>query len=274
MLRRHLRAPGLVALALMGVAPARALALAGGATGGGGGGGGGGGSSSSSGGSGDGELTGVWWLNLLIIIGLFMLFGGGSALATWWALRKRRARVAEADRQALLADVGDGYWHPHHLRERVAEAFFPVQLSWENRDVAASRPHVSDSLYERHRLQLEGLEAQHRVNRIEDLSLGAVELVRVHNVTDDGEDRFVARIECSARDWMEDTRTGEVVNGNRESVTKFVQFWSFARHPEYGWVLDEIQQDTEGGYHLAAPLVNADDGPLDGAPDPPGVAAP
>ncbi|MEQ9094456.1 MAG: TIM44-like domain-containing protein, partial [Miltoncostaeaceae bacterium] len=249
----------------LGWFPATALGLAGGSTGSGGG--GGGGSSSSSGGSGDGELTGILWLDLLIVAAMFVAFGGGSALVSWWALRKRRARTSEAERQALLADVGDGYWHPHHLRARVTEAFFPVQMSWERRDIQASRPFVSDSLYERHRLQLEGLEAQHRVNRIEDLALGDVSLVRIHNVTDDGEDRFVARIECSARDWMEDTRTGEMVNGNRESVTKFVQFWSFARHPEHGWVLDEIQQGTEGDYHLEAALVNADGGALDGSPD-------
>lgn len=266
---RHPRRAGLLAASILGAFPAGALGLAGGATGGGGGGGGG---SSSSGGSGDGELTGIWWLDLLIVAASFVVFGGLSALGTWRALRKRRARVAESERQALLADAGDGYWHPHHLRERVRETFFPVQLSWERRDVAASRPFVSDALYERHRLQLEGYEAQHRVNRIEDLRLGAVELVRIHNVTDDGEDRFVARIECTARDWMEDTRTGEVVNGERESVSSFVQFWSFARHPEYGWVLDEIQQGTEGGYHLETPLVNADHGPLDGTPDTPGAA--
>jgi predicted lipid-binding transport protein (Tim44 family) len=171
----------------------------------------------------------------------------------------RRAHAAES--AALVADGGDGYWHPHLLKTRVAEAFFPIQGSWAARDISASRPYVSDALYERHRLQLEGLEAQRRVNRIEDLRLIAVEIVRVHNVADDDEDRFVARIRCSARDWMEDAETGSVVNGNPRTPTTFEQYWSFSRHPEFGWVLDEIQQGTEGAYHLKAPLVNSDDGP-------------
>jgi predicted lipid-binding transport protein (Tim44 family) len=213
---------------------------------------------------------------LSIVHGLMAVFFGAGVVATWWAVRRRQKRVAEVERAAVVADAGDGYWHPHALHERIREAFFPIQLSWERRDVSASRPFVSDALYERHAMQLKGYEEQHRVNRIEDLTLGRVEIVRLHNVTDDGEDRFVARIECTARDWMEDTRTGAVVNGNRDAPTDFVQFWSFCRHPEYGWVLDEIQQDTEGGYHLSAPLVNADDGPLDGAPDTvaPGPPAP
>ena len=121
-------------------------------------------------------------------------------------------------------------------------------MSWENRNVEESRPYCSDALYERHALQLEGFEKQGRVNRIKDLWLGNIELVRMHNVTDDGEDRFVARFKCSARDWMEDTQTGALINGSKE-VSQFEQYWSFSRHPQYGWVLDEIQQATEGKYH-------------------------
>ena len=40
----------------------------------------------------------------------------------------------------------------------------------------------------------------------------------------------------------------------------FEQYWSFARHPQYGWVLDEIQQREEADYHLKAKIVSEDDG--------------
>jgi len=120
---------------------------------------------------------------------------------------------------------------------------------------------VSDALYERHRLQLEGYEKQNRCNRIADLKLSEIHLVRIYNVTDDGQDRFVAYLECSARDWMEDTQTGQMINGNKDSATEFKQYWSFTRHPQYGWVLDEIQQGEEAEYHLTAPMVNQDEGP-------------
>ena len=145
------------------------------------------------------------------------------------------------------------------------ECFFPVQQTWENRDVAASRPYVSDALYKRHQLQLEGLERQHRVNRIADLKLDDVEIVRVVNVTDDSKDRFVAFVQCRARDWMEDTRTGEMVNGNKLAQTTFQQYWSFVRDPERGWVLDEIQQGEEGGYHVKEKDIDTDAGPTEPA---------
>lgn len=246
------------------VMPASAMALAGGSTGSGGGGGGfsgggGGGGFSSGGGSsctGD-ECAGGGWV-VLIVVGGIILFMGASALGSAVTKARMQRKLAKIEDAARAAHADDGYWDPHHLKQRVRDAFFPIQNSWENRSVEASRPFCSDSLYERHRLQLDGLEKQNRVNRIQDLKLQNVELVRIHNVTDDGQDRFVARIKCSARDWMEDTRTGAMINGS-QSVTQFEQYWSFARHPQYGWVLDEIQQGTEGEYHLGK-IVNDDQG--------------
>jgi hypothetical protein len=250
--------------------PASAFALAGGSTGGGGGGGGGfsssGGSSSSYGGGyggsgGDCDASECVWA-FGIVFGIFLivpLIAIAGAIATKARRRAREMRVEAAFRQA---DAGDAYWDPAKLKQRITQCFFPIQLSWEKRDIEMSRPYVSDSLYERHKLQLKGYEEQNRVNRIADLKLHDIRLARIHNVTEDGEDRFVAHIKCSARDWMEDTRTGAVVNGNKMSPTTFEQYWSFARHPQYGWVLDEIQQAEEGKYHEAAPIINKDEGPL------------
>lgn len=247
--------------------PAGALALAGGATGGGGGGGGGfsGGGGGGSGSSCTGDECG---LALGFVVLLLVIVVGGSMLLAWIANMRRRRRISKVEAAAGAAHYDDGYWDPGALKVRVDECFFPIQRSWEARDVAVSRPYVSDALYERHALQLDGLEKQNRRNRIQGLKLDSIELVRMYNVTDDGEDRFVARIKCRARDWVEHTTTGALVNGSR-TESSFDQFWSFSRHPQHGWVLDEIQQASEGAYHEKAKLVNQDEGPSALAPPAP-----
>jgi len=276
-LHRHvdigLRLGALLMVALCAL-PASAWALAGGATGGGGGGGGGGsfggGSSSGShfgggGGSGGGSFP-AWGVILIlaVVVGPWLII---AMVPAWRTGAKQRAgkllrrRSQQAEQAAGAANLDDGYWDPAELKQRVRDAFFPVQLSWEHRDVSESRPFVSTALYERHRLQLEGLEKQNRVNRIADLELHDVQIVRVYNVTDDNEDRFVAYVRCSARDWVEDTGTGAMVNGNKQSATEFEQYWSFSRDAQQGWVLDEIQQGEEASYHLTSDLVNQDEGP-------------
>ena len=186
-------------------------------------GGGGGFSGGSSGGSGgNGKFSA---LSLFITIGAIAFAFGLAFLVNRAAKRKAQARydgpqatpgrqllaarrAKKAEDTAKVAQAGDGYWDPEELKARVRECFFPVQSSWSARDVTPSRPYVSGALYKRHTLQLEGLERQHRVNRIEDLQLDDVEIVRVVDVTDDDQDRFVAFLQCRARDWMEDTETG------------------------------------------------------------------
>lgn len=257
-----------LSLAVVLALPANALAIAGGATGGGGGGGGGGSFGGGSGSSCTGDDCDIGLVGFLIIVGIVALIVGASMLAAKIAEARRAKRVRAVESEAGGANLDDGYWSPADLRKRAEECFFPIQRSWEARDVAVSRPFVSDSLYERHRLQLEGLEAQGRRNRIQNLKLDKVELVRIHNVTDDGEDRFVVYLECRARDWVEEVTTGKLVNGAK-TESAFKQYWSFSRHPEHGWVLDEIQQATEGAYHLKAQLVNQDEGPrIDEPPEP------
>jgi hypothetical protein len=254
------------------VVPATALALAGGSTGGGGGGGssGGGGGGFSSGGDfssggGSSNCTGdcsggplVWVIVAAVLALVFAI--------PYWLKRgaKKSARAKEEKGRAMwraadAANAGDGYWNVHQLKTRVRECFFPIQESWEKRDVTASRPFVSDALYERHKLQLDGLEKQGRVNRISDLTLDDITIVTFYNVTDDSEDRFVVKIQGSARDWMQDIDSHELLNGSLD-ISPFEQYWSFARHPQYGWVLDEIQQATEGAYHEQRAIVNQDEG--------------
>jgi Tim44-like domain len=266
-----------VVLTVLAAAPGSAFALAGGATGSGGGGGGGfsggggGGYYGGSGGSGSGH-GGSTIAAIAIVGGVFLFF---VLLQLWLKRRNKkpgfqgtrkrereaRVRAQRAEDVAKAASADDGYWDPAELKKRVNEAFYPIQSSWSKRDVSPSRPYVSDALYKRHELQLEGLEKQNRVNRIEDCVLDEVDIVRVVNVTDDGQDRFVAFLQCRARDWMEDTGTGKVVNGNPQAQTTFQQYWSFTRDPERGWVLDEIQQGEEGDYQMKARDIDTDDGP-------------
>ena len=62
---------------------------------------------------------------------------------------------------------------------------------------------------------------------------------------------------------MEDTETGQMVNGNKVAQTTFQQYWSFVRDPERGWVLDEIQQGARATTTSKARSrdIESDDGP-------------
>ena len=147
-----------IALALLAAVPAPAWALAGGATGSGGGGGGGGFSGGGgggfsggySGGGSSGGRPGSTVAALAIVFGIFAL-----VLVLQFASRRRRrpgfkgtrkaaaqarGRSEKAEDVAHAAQADDAYWAPDELKKRVRECFFPIQQSWENRDVSRVAP--------------------------------------------------------------------------------------------------------------------------------------
>jgi predicted lipid-binding transport protein (Tim44 family) len=127
------------------------------------------------------------------------------------------------------------------LNDRVRECFFRVQKSWSSRDVSASRAFVSDALYERHRVELEAMKRRNRANRIKELVLRDIRVIQLDQGSDGKWARFAARIEASARDWVADLGRGVVVGGDPDEQRSFVEYWTFSRDPENGWVLDEIR---------------------------------
>lgn len=232
--------PFLIGLGLAPPAPAWAMGGGGGGFGGGGFRGGGGASPYGAGSEGLPEGDALWLVVAVVVVGMLMVFFGPSLFGRY---RRRLAlrRDAAIEKETMAAGH-ECDWVPARLKDRVRECFFPVQESRERRDVSTSRPYVSDALFERHRLQLEEMKRQSRANRIRNLVLGDVRLVRLRKATNGTADRFVARIESSARDWVADLRRGVVVDGDPDTDRSLVEYWSFARHPDYGWVLDEIQQ--------------------------------
>jgi Tim44-like domain len=238
----------LLALALALAAPAPSWARAGGGGGGGGFGGGGFGGPSSSasrpyGSSGQPSGGGLWILIPIFAVGALVVFG--PDVVTRYA--RRRARLLEAaTMQEMRTGQPAGQREFVALTDRVRLCFFKVQDAWSSRDVSLSRPFVSDALYERHRAQLAKMERRHLKNRIKDLVLRDVRVVRLERGPDGKAARCAARIEASARDWVADLGRGVVVDGDPDAHRRFVEYWSFSRHPVSGWVLDEIRRRDRG----------------------------
>ncbi len=238
---------GLV-LALTLAAPAPSWARAGGGGGGGGFGGGGfgggpGPANRPYGSSGGLPGEALWVLIPVFAVGSLVVFG--PDVASRYA--RRRARLLEARTvQQMRTDHPAGLPEFVALTDRVRLCFFKVQDAWSSCDVRMSRPFVSDTLYERHRSQLEKMRRRNLKNRIKDLAVSDIRVVRLERDADGKAARCAARIEASARDWVADLGRGVVVDGDPDESRRFVEYWSFSHHPKSGWVLDEIRRRDWG----------------------------
>lgn len=136
-------------------------------------------------------------------------------------------------------------WHPAALASRVVECFNAVQLAWTRRDAQELAPYVSDAMGARIDSWFDSFEDLSQVNRIENLELEHATLARIEFGDSAEGDRLVAAVGFSARDWLEDVRTGAILDGHPGAETRFDQQWTFVHDAERGWVVDTVEPRSQ-----------------------------
>lgn len=120
--------------------------------------------------------------------------------------------------------------HPEHdwsvFVGRVRDTFVRLQRAWSDRTWDKARPLESDALFQSHRFWMDRYARFGLVNKIEDVDVGRIEVVKVD--TDAFFETITVRIFASMRDWTEDA-SGNVVGGSRDEPRSFSEYWTFLR---------------------------------------------
>jgi predicted lipid-binding transport protein (Tim44 family) len=120
--------------------------------------------------------------------------------------------------------------HPNHdwpaFEQRVRTAFLALQDAWSRREWERARPFETDALFQTHRFWMDRYAAFGLVNRVEQVSVTRVTLVKVD--ADTYYESITARIFATALDWTEDAK-GLVVGGSKRSPRAFSEYWTFLR---------------------------------------------
>jgi hypothetical protein len=127
-----------------------------------------------------------------------------------------------------LADlkVRDPNFSEKQFEDLASTAFFKIQEAWSKRDMSLARAFTSPSLYTRFQSQIDGFKSEGKINKIDDLAVGSVELVEA--VHDGGFDYVTVRINASAADYMLDQKTSKLISGSKQSQP-FTEYWTFLR---------------------------------------------
>jgi predicted lipid-binding transport protein (Tim44 family) len=120
----------------------------------------------------------------------------------------------------------DSAWAPDDLRARAREVFVELQGCWMARDYAPMAPLLMRELYDEHCAQLRGLRQTHEINKIDRLTVEAVDLVHVSYTEKKANRTFTALITATARDYYIDDRTQAFLRGDSQPA-QFQEFWTF-----------------------------------------------
>ena len=183
------------------------------------------------------------------------------AFFIWVAVAKQRADASDEEldycfsrseidgkaqkTMALLNFIShvDSAWTPQKLQQSVRSVFLKLQACWSTRSYAPMEPLLMRDLYEQHCTQLRGLRETHEINRIDQLTIEAIDFVHVHYAEKTSTRWFTALITARAKDYYVDDRTNEFIRGDGEPQ-RFQEFWTF-QLCDGNWRLREIEQTKE-----------------------------
>ncbi len=107
------------------------------------------------------------------------------------------------------------------------EVFMKIQTAWTKRDWSVVRPFESNELYAQHKQQLQEYIDNHKINKIEKITINQAKLI---NFRQDG-DKEVVEVYLSARfkDYVIDDRTNRVIESNKNTYWNMEYIMTFNR---------------------------------------------
>jgi hypothetical protein len=120
----------------------------------------------------------------------------------------------------------DPNFSEQQFEDVASTAFFKVQEAWAKRDMSGARSFVSPTLLNRFQAQLDQMKREGKVNKMEKLAVGSVDLAEVAH--DGGSDYITVKINASAADFTLDEKSGQVVSGSK-NPEPFTEYWTFLR---------------------------------------------
>jgi len=176
--------------------------------------------------------------------------GGGAAASA-------AASAAPANTSQQIAELKsrDPNFSEQQFEDMASTAFFKIQEAWTKRDMSLARAFMSPTLFGRFQSQIDGLKSAGKVNKMDNLAIGSVQIVEA--VHDGGFDYVTVQVSASAADYMVDQKTGKLISGSQESQP-FTEYWSFLRSDQVKTKASGTELEVKHCPNCGAPLqVNA-----------------
>ena len=113
--------------------------------------------------------------------------------------------------------------------DRAETAFFKCQQAWAARNQDLARDVMTDTLYERHKMQTDQLIANHQIDVLQNIVIGHSHITEVNAAQP--YDTIVVRFDASMTDYTIDEHTKQIVDGDQYAHT-FTEYWTFIRRAD------------------------------------------
>ena len=136
--------------------------------------------------------------------------------------------------------------------EKVRHIFMELQSAWSDRALERVRAYQTDALFQVHRFWMARYAAGGLVNRLEDVSIQRIEVVRMSR--DAWYEAITVRIFASIRDWTERIDSGQLVGGSKTEARVFSEYWTLVRTIGASTKTRPVPEDNAACPSCGAPL--------------------
>lgn len=179
-------------------------------------------------------LIGLSLLPILIVYTIFMIY-----------------TIAKKSRQnKLLAEEiakKDALWTLQSISLRIEATFFALQKAMQGKNASGVQTYVSEKFLSKldKLLKQELNDPTEHVR--EDIVLNKHTIVSIEDYRDDSKDCLWAMVSFSMHSYAVDKQTGQQTTPKTLPKVKqrYKELWKFIRHPEKGWVLDDIDETVQ-----------------------------
>jgi predicted lipid-binding transport protein (Tim44 family) len=151
------------------------------------------------------------------------------------------AAPSSVEEQIQMIKNSDRNFDTERFKEACVDQFFTMQAAWMNRDLTPIRGVMDEEIYSSLEKDVQKLKNDGQINRIESVAVRQTEIIEARQ--EYGKDLITLRFHANLLDYTVDEKTGEVVNGSKNTPVKFEEFWTYSRSgSSYNWTLSAIEQ--------------------------------
>jgi len=226
------------------------------ARGGGGGRSGGGGGFSSGGGYGGRYYHGYYYghgggyrekfdpLATTIVVIITVVFFSVALFGVTFLIIVRNQSAKIALKKAAIADV---FWDEEKMLVHGEKMYFKVQEAWSKNDLSEIQYLVTSDFFNHYQHFLSRYAKSKLRNVIRDVKIEQSKIVKIIDKTNDNEDTFLMYYKGTMIDYLVNTESGIIVDGDKSDPDIFEDIYVFFRR-ENNWLLNQIINDPASGY--------------------------
>ena len=143
------------------------------------------------------------------------------------------------------------------MEERTVKPYFKlIYGAWGANEWETARPLMTDHLFRMHHFWIEEYAKKKVYNRLDDLKVKKVELVKLNR--DQYYETAVFYIKASVKDYIQHSTTKQVLAGNNRKSRLFAEYWTFVRRT--GVEKDIFNQSADTCPNCSAPVKMSTEG--------------